>query len=100
MIRLHYRIADTIEDCLNKLGAGELRNNGRAKPSRRASFEMSRNMSNVIAQMRECGHSPEDRPSLPEVIAAALNERLSVSESSSVSEDDGDHESIGYLQKL
>jgi predicted acylesterase/phospholipase RssA len=100
MIRLHYRIADTIEDCLNKLGAGELRNTGRVKPSRRASFEMSRNMSNVIAQMRECGHSPEDRPSLPEVIAAALNERLSVSESSSVSEDDGDHESIGYLQKL
>lgn len=101
MIRLHYRIADTIDECLEKLGAGESKWKGRVlKPSRRASFEMGCKISDALAHIHHCGRSSKGVPTMPEVIAAALNERLAASDSSSVSDDEGDHDSIGHLQKL
>lgn len=91
MIRLHYRIADTIDECLEKLGAGESRAKGNTiKPSRRASFEVNQKILGALADVHAAASLQHSN--MPSVIAAALNERLAESDSTSMSEDD---ESIG-----
>jgi hypothetical protein len=82
MIRLHYGIADTIDVCLEKLGAGE-HSAGKAKvrPSRRASFEVNKHISEALADIP----TPSNR-TMPEIVSAALNERLAESDSTSLSE--------------
>ena len=77
MIRLHYRIADTIEECLQKLGIGD--SSKKAKPSRRASYEINAQIANAVAHI----HDPlEVRNDMPAIISAALKERLNESDSS------------------
>lgn len=94
MIRSHYRIADTIDECLEKLGAGEGgvdlgdgRSNFRVKPSRRASFEVNQKISAALVDIHAAAKS--QRLTMPAIITAALNERLAESDSTSMSEDDG-----------
>mmetsp|Transcript_84436 Transcript_84436/g.126583 ORF Transcript_84436/g.126583 Transcript_84436/m.126583 type:complete len:302 (+) Transcript_84436:1-906(+) len=79
MIRLHYRIADAIDQCLEKLGAGERKT--KVKASRRASFEMNEKISQAIA------HSRAPSLDMPAVVTAALNERFDT-DSTSMSDDD------------
>ena len=87
MIRLHYRIADAIDECLEKLGAAEVRSGVKAKPSRRASFEVNEKISNVLADVHAAA-GVSRRPTMPAIITAALNDRLAESDSTSMSEDD------------
>jgi predicted acylesterase/phospholipase RssA len=86
MIRLHYRIADTIDECLEKLNAAEGRPNLKVKPSRRASFEVNQKISAALADIHAAAASR--RSSMPAIITAALNERLAESDSTSMSDDD------------
>jgi hypothetical protein len=80
MIRSHYRIADAIGQCLEKLGAGERKT--KVKASRRASFEMNEKISTAISHVHSL--SSQD---MPAVVTAALNERFE-SDSTSMSDDD------------
>jgi hypothetical protein len=85
MIRLHYRIADALDECIEKLstdGSFEGNNNSfRVKVSRRASFDVTKKIAKAMINM-ECPHESQH---MPEVIAAALLERLEC-DSSSMSE--------------
>jgi hypothetical protein len=76
MIRSHYRIADTIDECLEKLGAGNCRPN-KVKASRRASFEVNKNISKALRQIG----APYNNENMPAIITAALNERLAETDS-------------------
>lgn len=78
MIRLHYRIADTIDECLARLGAGN-RRPSKVKASRRASFEVNKNISKAL---KEIG-TPYTNDNMPAIITAALNERLAEPDSAS-----------------
>ena len=83
MIRLHYSVADALDECLDKLGAGE----SGMKVSRRAHFEQNTKIATAVAQF----DSQKLRgPSMPAVITAALNDRLEdlSDESTTISEDD------------
>jgi hypothetical protein len=80
MIRLHYRIADTIDECLEKLGAGG--RPAKVKASRRASFEVNDKISKALLHLE----SPLASHNLPAIITAALNERLAESDSTSMSD--------------
>ena len=86
MIRLHYSIADALDECLEKLGAGE----NTYKVSRRAKFEQNQKIANAVAQFDK---DKLREQSMPTVILAALNERLQdVSlESTSMSDDNSEH---------
>jgi hypothetical protein len=83
MVRLHYGITDTLDECLEKLGA-EDRN---FKVSRRASFEQNNKIAKVMAHL---DRNSLRRESMPAVITAALKERLDT-DSTSLSDDSTDH---------
>ncbi|CAJ1952777.1 unnamed protein product [Cylindrotheca closterium] len=86
MIRSHYCISDTLEDCIARLGHRDSNGVKSYKPSRRASFETNEQISNAVAHL----HRPTsfDPKKMPEVISAALEMRLAESDSSSdMSED-------------
>ncbi|KAG7347069.1 patatin-like phospholipase [Nitzschia inconspicua] len=87
MIRLHYRLADALDECIEKLEKGRkedenLNSSFQVKVSRRASFDMSKKIARAMAQMEV----PGENQNMPDVIAAALQERL---ESDSTSLSDG-----------
>jgi hypothetical protein len=84
MIRSHYRIADTIEECLQKLGSVDKSNKVKVKPSRRASFEGNEKISKAMARLRRPSFNPKN---MPAIITAALQERLAESDSTDMSED-------------
>ena len=87
MIRLHYRIADAIDQCLEKLKVGEVSSpRPSVKPSRRASFEVTQKISAAMTDVHAAAVAR--RSSMPAIITAALNERLAESDSTSVSEDE------------
>ena len=93
MIRLHYRIADAIDSCLEKLGAVEVRGS-KAKVSRRASFEVNEQISKAIAQNPNVHINNTMSPThnMPAVITAALNERFESDDgSTSMSDDDSNY---------
>jgi hypothetical protein len=81
MIRSHYRIADTIEKCLEKLGAVS-KNTNREPPSRRASFDIRKQIADAMAHIRRPFHVE----AMPDIISAALNERLTESDSTDLSD--------------
>jgi hypothetical protein len=83
MIRMHYSIADALDECLEKLGAGD----SGMKVSRRAKFEQNTKIATAVAQFDS--HMLK-RPSMPAVITAALNDRLEdlSDESTTISEND------------
>ena len=123
MIRLHYRVADALDDCIERLedfgfpSPGEDMNDidnsqqsssddgvgatnaatmkrkrskkVRVKASRRASFEVTRNISKAVMNVdtfvsshnRGHGHPMPDAPlgnmnAIPRIVSAALNERV------------------------
>jgi hypothetical protein len=80
MIRLHYRIADTIDECLEKLGAGG--RPAKVKASRRGKFEANDKISKALVHLE----SPSESENLPAIITAALNERHSESDWTSMSD--------------
>lgn len=82
MIRLHYRIADAIESCLEKLGHVD-RRRPKVKVSRRASFQMNEK---IARKLKENVSRRRHTQSMPEVISAALTERFE-SDSTSLSDD-------------
>jgi len=84
MIRSHYRIADTLEDCISRLGHCARNGVKRVKPSRRASFETNKQISNAVARMHRPSFNPK---TMPEVISAALEMRLAETDSTDMSED-------------
>jgi hypothetical protein len=87
MIRSHYRIADTIEECLQKLGSVDKGNKVKVKTSRRASFEANKEISKAMARLRRPSFNPKN---MPESISDALQERLAESaesDSTDMSED-------------
>lgn len=88
MVRLHYRTADTIDDCLTKLGAVDRR--PKVKVSRRASFEVNTRISNAVMKLGGAAGTsstgPQRNNSMPSIIAAALDERLADGDSTSMSE--------------
>eukprot|EP00980_Cylindrotheca_fusiformis_P011022 scaffold2533_cov137-Cylindrotheca_fusiformis.AAC.10 len=79
MIRSHYRIADTIDECLRKLGCDE-----DARPTRRTSFEAADKISKAMARLRRPSFSSK---SMPDIISAALKERLAEGDSTDMSDD-------------
>ncbi len=83
MIRMHYSIADALDECLEKLGAGD----SGMKVSRRAKFEQNKKIATAVAQFDS--HKLQG-PSMPAVITAALNDRLEdlSDESTTISEND------------
>jgi hypothetical protein len=83
MIRSHYRITDILDECIARLDDRVKNGVQRAKPSRRASFEVNRQISNAITQMHRPSFNPKD---MPEVISAALEMRLAESDSTDMSE--------------
>lgn len=83
MIRSHYRIVDTIEESLQKLGSVD-GNHVRSKRSRRTSFEANDKISRAMPRLRRPSFSPM---SMPEIISAALQERLAEGDSTDMSED-------------
>ena len=98
MIRLHYRIADAIDSCLEKLGSVD-RRSSKVKVSRRASFEINETISKNISKAIEHHHHNDDdnesrnsqntsplNHNMPAVVTAALNERFE-SDSTSMSDD-------------
>jgi predicted acylesterase/phospholipase RssA len=82
MIRMHYSIADALDECLEKLGAGDVG----IKVSRRAKFETNKKISDALARFDT---ESLRRKSMPAVITAALNDRL---EDLSDDDDDDDDE--------
>jgi hypothetical protein len=83
MIRMHYSVADALDECLEKLGAGD----SGIKVSRRAKFEQNTKIATAVAQL----DSQQLRgPSMPAVITAALSDRLEdlSDDSTTISEDD------------
>lgn len=110
MIRLHYRIADALDECIEKLEAtsvpssiddateralinstSPLRSKPKVKASRRASFDVAKTISwavlnaNVPPHLRRqssCGTNNN----MPDIISTALNERLTESDSTSLSD--------------
>ena len=84
MIRSHYRITDTLDECISRLdySRGAIK---RVQPSRRASFELNRKISDAVAHF----HRPSFRPkNMPDVISAALEMRLAESDSTDMSEEE------------
>jgi hypothetical protein len=84
MIRLHYRIADALDECIEKLSTDgfEVNNNSfGVKVSRRASFDVTKKIAKAMVNIE----SRHESQNMPEVIAAALQERLEC-DSSSMSE--------------
>jgi hypothetical protein len=83
MIRLHYRIADALDECIEKLTSGGVEGNDsfRVRVSRRASFEVTKKIAKAIVHIER----PRESQQMPEIIAAALQERLEC-DSSSMSE--------------
>lgn len=84
MIRSHYRITDTLDDCLSRLDSNKKDGISSAKPSRRASFEINRQISNAVARMHRPSFNPKN---MPDVISAALEMRLTESDSTDMSDD-------------
>eukprot|EP00934_Nitzschia_sp_Nitz4_P009254 Nitzschia sp. Nitz4//scaffold260_size33533//22311//24935//NITZ4_007880-RA/size33533-processed-gene-0.8-mRNA-1//-1//CDS//3329544686//9244//frame0 len=85
MIRLHYRIADAIDECLAKLGVDETRHPGQpVKPNRRASFQLS--------DEKVEGHSTTatSRRGLPAVVSTTVRDGLE--DDSTDSSSDGTYE--------
>lgn len=69
MIRMHYSIADALDECLEKLGASE----SGIKVSRRAKFETNKKIADAVATFDT---ERLRRRSMPSIITAALNDRL------------------------
>jgi hypothetical protein len=84
MIRSHYRITDTLDDCISRLDSNKKDGISSAKPSRRASFEINRQISNAVARMHRPSFNPKN---MPDVISAALEMRLTESDSTDMSDD-------------
>lgn len=88
MIRLHYKLADALDECIDKLEHGcgkeedKLNSSFQVKLSRRASFDANKKIARAVAQME----GPRKSQQMPDVIAAAMQERL---ESDSTSLSDG-----------
>lgn len=88
MIRLHYKLADALDECIDKLEHGcgkeedKLNSSFQVKVSRRASFDVNKKIARAVAQME----GPRKSHHMPDVIAAALQDRL---ESDSTSLSDG-----------
>jgi predicted acylesterase/phospholipase RssA/uncharacterized membrane protein len=87
MIRLHYRLADALDECIDKLEMSRkeedrLNNSFQVKVNRRTSFDVNKKIARVVAHME----APGESQNMPDVIAAALQERL---ESDSTSLSDG-----------
>lgn len=106
MIRLHYRIADALDECIDKIELSTATHNlsyegqpmtpshgpsaapfQKVKVSRRASFDVPKQMTKAVVNI----HEDRDRQSqkdhnMPEIIAAALNERIAESDSTSLSD--------------
>jgi hypothetical protein len=77
MIRLHYRLADVLDDCIDKLESGnmqdeQLNNVIKDKISRRSSIFMSKKIGRVSADMDASSRSQN----MPDVVAASFQERV------------------------
>lgn len=87
MIRLHYRLADALDECIEKLENGRRDGNNlngsfQVKVTRRATFDENKKVARALAHLE----APPGSQQMPDVIAAALQERL---ESDSTSLSDG-----------
>ncbi|KAL3921897.1 MAG: hypothetical protein SGILL_002500 [Bacillariaceae sp.] len=77
MVRLHYRLADALDVCIEKLELGkkeQSRSNDsfQIKVNRRASFDTNKKICRAMAHME----APRASQHMPDIIAAALQERL------------------------
>jgi hypothetical protein len=105
MIRLHYRTADALDECIEKieLSLANLDKNGtdqvstptnglaahlhKVKVSRRASFDITKKITKAMVNIHQTPRRPsQNQFNMPEVIEAALNERLAESDSTSLSD--------------
>jgi len=84
MIRSHYRISDTLEDCICRLGSPDKDGINRVKPSRRASFETNKQISNSVARMHRLSFNPRN---MPDIISAESEIRSAATDSTGMSED-------------
>jgi predicted acylesterase/phospholipase RssA len=86
MIRLHYRLADALDECIEKLEQGR-KNQSRSNDSfqikinRRASFDTNRKICKAMAHME----APCESQQMPDIISAALQERMLDHDSTSLS---------------
>ncbi len=87
MIRLHYCLADALDECIERVESGRsgderLSGSFRVRVTRRATFDGNKKIARALAHME----APRESQNMPEVVAAALQERL---ENDSTSLSDG-----------
>ncbi|KAL3921058.1 MAG: hypothetical protein SGILL_002949 [Bacillariaceae sp.] len=94
MIRLHYCLADALDECIDKLELDRKEGNRpsdsfQIKVSRRASFDVNRKIFKAMAQMEV----PRASQRIPDIIAAALQERMETYSTDGDDDDDNNEDS-------